>query len=93
LTGFAVNLGLFGTGSVSVLDDPDPVAFGNGGLFDVTFHGFSSSCLLCRSVGGTVQATVSLLSAPRADVPEPATIGLLGAGLALLGWTRRRAKA
>jgi hypothetical protein len=93
LQGAAVSLGLFGSGSVSVLDDPDPIAFGNGGLFDVTFHGFSNSCFLCSSVGGTVRATVSLLNAPRADVPEPATIGLLGAGLALLGWTRRRAKA
>lgn len=28
-----------------------------------------------------------------ADMPEPASVGLLGAGLALLGWTRRRQRA
>ncbi len=28
--------------------------------------------------------------APSAQVPEPASLGLLGAGFALIGWTRRR---
>lgn len=39
------------------------------------------------------QQEVQALTPPSAAVSEPATYGLLGAGLALMGWTRRQGRA
>jgi PEP-CTERM motif-containing protein len=91
LAGFSVILGWASGGVLTVLHDPGPIAFDNGGLFDVDFFGFSDDCSYCKTLSGRVQATVSLLRAPSTtSVPEPATLSLLGAGLLAIGFSRRR---
>lgn len=41
----------------------------------------------------TQDEVLALPTPPSADLPEPASLGLVGAGLALVGWTRRRQRA
>lgn len=92
LAGFSVILGWYSGGSLWVLDDPGPIAFGDGGWFDVNFFGFSDECSFCNTLSGTVTATVSLLRSPRGPVAvsAPATLSLLGIGLlAVVGLSRR----
>jgi hypothetical protein len=84
LGGFAVVLGIGSAGVLSVLNDPGPIAF-DGGMFDVDFIGFSTACLNCTTLSGTVKAKVSVTS-----VPEPGTVSLLGAGLLALALSQRR---
>ena len=94
LAGFAIILDSFSIGSVGVVNNPSPIAFGDNGWFRVTFQGFSTACN-CSALSGTVTATVSLLNAPT-SVPEPAALTLLGAGLAVFAFgarRRRQAKA
>ncbi len=93
LAGFSVILGWHSGGSLWVLEDPGPISFGDGGLFDVDFFGFSDSCSYCSSLSGTVTATVSLLRSPTGGavpVSEPATLSLLGIGLLAMGFMTRR---
>ncbi len=92
LGAFGVVLGLVSGGGLTVVDDGGPIPFGDNGLFDVNFFGFNSLCFLCTSVTGTVQASITLMQAPR-SVPEPGTLSLLGAGLVAVGLMRRRRKA
>lgn len=90
LVGFGVILDSLAGGGVGVVSNPGPIAFGDGGLFGVTFQGFTASCLFCSELKGTVTATISLLKAPRSTVPEPATLTLLGAGILAFALSRRR---
>jgi hypothetical protein len=98
LGGFAVVLGFMSGGSLSVINDPSPIAFGNGGLFDVDFFGFTTSCMFCKTLTGKITARVTLLqlpgtgtvTPPPTQVPEPAMLSLLGAGLLAIAFLSRR---
>jgi PEP-CTERM motif len=90
LGGFGAVFGLISGGRLEVVDDGGPIALGDGNWFDVNFFGFDTYCFLCTSVTGTVQASITVLSAPPTSVPEPGTLSLLGAGLVAIGLMRRR---
>ena len=85
------------TGSVSdagtdytLIWTPFDVAFGAGGLFRISLNDLSFSNTGTQSL----TATVTLLNLPRiAAVPTPATIAVLGLGIASLGFIRRKRAA
>ena len=73
LVGLAVILDSLGSGGVTPIDHPGLISFGDGGLFGISFNGFTKSCFACTALSGTVTATISLLKAPT-RVPEPGRI-------------------
>ena len=86
-------VGVISDGSVDYGIDWSPVsvAFGNGGLFEISLSDMAIS-------GDGVQfqtATIRLLQAPNdvtspTNIPEPASIALVGIGLSCVAVTRRR---
>jgi hypothetical protein len=69
---------LFTTGTIV-----DPTGEFHDALLDVTFNDQNG---VASNIGWTVISTGALTT----EVPEPATALLFGAGLGLIGWTRRR---
>lgn len=99
---FNILLGVGGSGGLEFFDQPDDIAFGDGGLFSVSFSGAGDTC---KGIGlfpnctlnDIVTATVTLLQAPgdggdtpQSAIPEPSTILLLALGLLLIAGTMRR---
>ncbi len=87
-TGTAV-VGLVGDAAVdfSIVWDSLVVAFGNGGSFEISLNSLSFT----RGGQSLEQdATVKLLSAPTAAVPEPATLALVLLALTITAGTARR---
>ena len=84
-----------GAGGLSFYDQPGDIAFGDGGLFSVSFSGAGDECVggmfSSCTLNDIVTATVTLVQAPSAvGIPEPSTVLLFGLGLFLVAFLVRR---
>jgi hypothetical protein len=71
------------------LDAVDPLALAGAGLFEAT----GCACDAFGSLVDTLASAVTGSAIPVPAVPEPASVAIFGAGLAVLGVMRRKRKA